>query len=589
MPRRRLARHAAAVLVAWSALALVHRQTLGQFFFLEDCQLILAARDTSWSELLARHFLRPYWNEEQLFWRPGWTALFKLLEGAFGSDPRAYMATGLALQAALVVLVHATAAAAAGSALAGLGAALLFATTPATAEAVVWPSASLNVLPAALCVAAAGLALRRWLEGGGAQSFAALLAAFTASLLFREAAYHLVVLLPAAAWILRASGGLRPARLAAGFASLAALVLAHFLFLNTTWLRGGQAGAAGLLDSLGAFAALFVPGLAPGAALLGAALLALPAWILAAPRTRFFLAWSACALFPYVAVGPASRFTVFPALPLAVALALLGHDVARKARAPALRRLPAALVVALVVALVAAQVPALAARLGEYRAKGELYRRVRDWGRANLGGFERVQLALRHPSQAGLAQTLALFLPGGPAVEELWAVRKGPFLLYDGELPVDGPGRALVQVDVKSGAARFLPRAELVPPGATAVPSAEFRHAWRLAAPGEVPAGPAADGTLVLARAPGLALAPADLGRNRVLYRQFHPHGVAYKLRCETDALFVVRSFYARTDLALREARVDGRRVEPIAADGLFLAIPLPAGTRTLALRGEKR
>src|SRR6185503_1215990 len=171
---------------------LLYGRGLDQFFYNDDFTLLRRARDGGLVELVTTQAVEHFEGEgERPLWRPGWWVVVELLHRCFGLDPRGYHLVAIAAHALLVLAVQIAVTRWTASALSGFVAGLLLAATTGPIEAVIWMSAATNVLPAVFLVAASGVAWLVHLESGNRRASLAALALFAASLVFREAAYHL--------------------------------------------------------------------------------------------------------------------------------------------------------------------------------------------------------------------------------------------------------------------------------------------------------------------------------------------------------------------------------------------------------------
>lgn len=585
MPRR------SALALAWLALVLtVLVQLRGAWdlhFYSDDFEhLARVSRSTAW-QLFDHDVLglaRYHEQTETTYWRPGWYLLFRLGYVLFGLAPAGYVALQLGLHVAVLTGVLLAVARRTASAPLGLAAALAFASVPAYAEGVLWPSASFNVLPAALCMLAAGLAYLRYLETGARRPLLLAALAFLAAFLFKEAAYCFPALVALGHLILEPE---RPLAARARRGALHALpfglvVLAHYRFLN--WVAVDSTALGDRLTSVPTFAATYLRALT-GLDLATAPLLALAAlagallfWK-ARPPARYLLAWAVLASFPYVIANAGSRFQYFVYPPLAIAAGLLGAQLAARTRTS-----PRALGLA---------VAGLAAVLGllrwpphvlEHVVLGQAAERAlaasRDQG---LDGLDVVYVEREpRPLANGFAPLLELHLAQPPRVVDLGARRRPPLFvvaapefwdaapdatyLRPNGLAFDALDRAaLLDGLIPIPAFGFVESFEVVPSRAALLARATTVDLSR---------------TALLERAPALALGPtADHHAER---RAYSSQTTEYTLEVATPALFVC---YTGRPLEELEVLVDGAPAEALAANALGLALPLEPGRYVLVVK----
>jgi hypothetical protein len=598
--RPSLARGLAFALLALIALVLYGGALEGSFYR-DDFPLLLRARDTSFGEVLRSELLTVHRGQNEWFWRPGWWLLFDAMYGVFGATPRPYLVLGLVLFFGLACAIEGIVARESGSHGTGVLAGLLFLSTPAPVEAVLWPAASFMVLPAAILILAGGMQCLEFLRHGRTRALVLGLLAMGASLYFREAAYH-APLFVLGAWL--ASGKERRGtwkRLLILEAGLVLLVLVHALAVPTPpeigELSPGELARSTLANGA-TTVRLLAPLRLPDAALLGAALVgSLGLWTAGGRTTRTFLLWAWAALFPYVVVAAVSRASLFVVVPLAMALALGARDLALRLRERRLAFLPAAALLGIVLL----QVPPLRAAQRALHREGEL-------ARATLAGFSRIDVArfdrlyvgfLPGPYTDCIGAMAELALGPGRDVRELWVVSRPPFVFHDSNavdpgafydwLPPEPDERTgYLEIDPLDGTQRLRSRAELFPAQGIAVPIFAFRHGARVASAEEAASTLGAPGwspaqAVVLTEPTALELDPADAGSNRVLRRKRSPPRFVLEVECETDCLFVT-AYFVLVGASAPRASVDGRAARLLDADGMLHALELRRGPHAIVL-----
>jgi hypothetical protein len=576
------ARLALLLLAVAAAFAAAFGPGVGLFFTADDFVLLHYARDTSAGAIVRDRLLAgPQQGVASPWWRPGWLLLLNAGYETAGLRPAPYRLLIWTLHAGLAAGVWLAARRwlSLPPALAAAAAAL-FALAPSGAEALLWIAAGTNVLPAAACLFAAAAAYAAWVEGKGRGALATAWLGFLLSFLFREAGYHMPLVVLAAhatlgrgAWTERLRRGILHAL------PFGLVVLVHNRFLNPftvsqfTFAENLHLAARHGAAWLRTLFALPDAGWAVGACL--AALAAAAAATSA--RGRFCLLWAAAAAFPFVARSHETRFVYFVHAPLALALAALAGHRAGPGRARAAAGLLFALAAANVLR-VPPHVAEAAARSATAAAVVELV------GEEGLAGRATVHVDFLPPELFdGLAELIDLFGGSRPAVVNHWLVERPPFLIHMhpgfADLPDETP-----MLHWDAAARRFVPttRAALVR-GRPLLPMFAFRHRQRLVADwSQVAFDP--DVAHLLAPPPQ----PLDLegsGRNAV---RSHAGGTLSRLEFAVDAPrdgFFVIAFLADLKTVGGRAFVDGVEVPLLTVDGMFNGVPVRRGSREVVLK----
>lgn len=578
----------AALLAPVLITLLLYGRSLDEFFQKEDFELIRRARDGGLVELVTTRAINHVHGENYgPFWRPGWWVAVELLHRCFDLEPFGYRLWALALHVLLLVSVQLAVLRWTGSHLAGFLAGLFLATTPAPIEAVVWMSAATNVMPAVLAVGASGVAWLVYLHSGKKRAAAAALILFALSLAFREAGYHLPPLFLLGWLVMR--GVPRTARdwLRCGIPVLlaGAVVQLHFLVLdpNVTpsisplqWVQriGGNAAKC---------AGLFLPFSQRWVALGISAVVLVALFVISGARARYFLLWSALAVFPYVASkGYAPRFSYFPALPLAVGLALAANDAGRRAGRAGTAVATAALCgLGLTNALFFPQV------LDPYQRFSRSCKRVLDDGLSQgVAGFERVCIDNVPPVlRAGVESMFELYLGKRIDFTDAHMYARPPFVIHEGDIPAEAPEQGFMRIDRKQASVQFCDRATFLR-GLAPISMFSFPREPRLVASAGEALAMIRRGEVDLTREILLGeqwtIAPGS-EEVEVLSKRWAPGRFELELRTPADA-FVVLAWRSR---GAARVTVDGRPAPILQADGLFQAIELPAGSRRVVWQGR--
>lgn len=566
------------------AFCVVYGPALDLFFTADDFVLLQYAKDTSAGEIVRTRLLAgPRSDLTSPYWRPGWLLLFDAAYETFGLAPRGFRGVVFALHAVMGVLVYAVArrwlVCPRGLAVAACA---CFALSPAYFDALVWISAGLNVLPAAVCLFAAGAAYARHVERRSPRLLVTAWALGLVSFAFREAGYHLP-LVAFFAHVCLGPGTLprRVGRGVLGALPFGVVVLVHNRFLNPfevghmslgenvrLALRHGEQWLHllfGLPDSHLATAACLVA--------LVAAAVHLPA------RGRFCLAWAAAASFPFVARSHDTRFLYFTHAPLALAVAAFAWRLSgSRPRAP--------LATSALLGLAALQALRVAPALEQARARSQTTRGVVELVHTGaLAEHETLHVDFVPPELVeGLPELIALHGGGRPRVVNHWVVRRPPFLIHV------NPGFAELEADQEmlhwdEASRRFLPcRKRDVVGELQPVPMFSFRH--RVQVVDDWAAVRFAPDTVHLQQPVEPPLAPGE-GRDEVFgYAGGTLSRIDLGVHAPRDAMLVIAFL---TDLRQVGGRafVDGQEVPLLLADGVFNAIPVRAGSREVVLKTD--
>lgn len=574
--------HVLAFLAVVAAFAWCYGPGLGHGFSSDDFVMLEYSRVTSAAEIVRERLLRgPRTDVASPWWRPGWLLVLNAGYEGFGMRPAAWRAalwTLHLLVAALVCRVAWRATAHRGLAIA---AAALFAVSPAYAEALLWISAATNVLPAALCLLVAALAWARAVEGGARAARLVAWAAFLLSFLFREAAYHMPLVVCAAQCTLAPALPLRR-RVAAGV--LHALPFGAVVVLHNVLLNPFTVGELSLGENLAVAARHGIAWLhelfalpARGTAALGA-LAAFAVWFWrASPRVRFCLAWAAAASFPFVVRSHETRFLYFAHTPLALACALTFADSRRVARA-------GTLVLLALAALNATRVPAKVRAGAEAAAVNDSFLVAADDPR--FAGAGTVHVDLLPPELAnGAREMLALRLGRDvEVVQHLLLEERPPFLIFGNPAFPDLPG-AQPMLHFARATRRFArtTKDELVA-GRPVVPLLAFRHVVRTVDDwAEVRFDPA----VVHLKPPLPDLDLTGEGTAKVVWVRA---GTVQRFDVGVDVPrdgYLVVAFVAELTAIGGRAFVDGAPAPLLVADGLFNAVPVRRGSREVVIKAS--
>lgn len=578
---------ALALLLIGAVFCWLYGPALDLFFTADDFVLLHYCKDTSAGEIVRTRLLGGLRGDlASPYWRPGWLLTLNAIYEGFGLTPRAFRVAifGLHVLVALGVFVVAVRWVVRAPALA-LGACALFAWSPAYAEALTWIAAGVNVLPAAVCLFVAAVAYARYAEAGARRHLVVAWLGFLVAFTFREAAYHFPLVVFAAHAVLGPGPVLR--RGARG--ALHALPFGVVVVLHNRYLNPFTVGHFSLAENFhltgmhGAQWLRMFFALPDGATpIVTCLVLLVVAAILLPPRARFCLMWAAAATFPFVTRSHETRFLYFAHAPLALAVAALAARAAGGHRA---RETAAAVVLFGLAALNATRVPpqvALArARSATTRGVVELAQRL-DLGRQGVVHVDFLPPELFD----GLPELIALYAGGPTRVENQWVVARPPFLIHmNPEFADLEPEQTILHWDAASHS--FVPTAkrDLVG-GRQVVPMFGFRHQMRIVDDwSQIRFDP---DTVHLLAPPASALDLSGTGENKVVERA---GGTLSRIDLVVDAprdAFLVIAFLADLETIGGRAFVDDVEVPLLAADALFNAIAVRAGSRTITLKTDK-
>jgi len=584
-PRRR-AWHWLVLLAVAVAFGATYGRALGLFFTADDFVLLQYVKETSAGEIVRTRLLAlPRDDLTSPYWRPGWLLLLDAVHAGFGLEPRAFRAVVFALHALLALGVFTVARRwLVRWPMLAAGAAALFSLSPAYAEALTWVAAGTNVLPAAACLFAAGFAYARFVETRLASRLGVAAAAFLLAFTFREAAYHMPLVVLAAHLCLE--DGRLGRRLWRGV--LHALPFGVVVLLHNRWLNPFAVGNATLLENLhltarhGAAWLRLLFALPEGPVAIALALVSLAALAcVLPPRGRFCLAWAVAASFPFVARSHATRFLFFVHAPLALFAAALAD---RLAGSSAWRARAAAAALIALAALGASRVPeAIAPARAGSAVAADFVDLVR---REHLAERREVHLDFVPPElYEGLPALIELYGGGRPRVVDHKVVKRPPFLIHlEPEFADLPPEQEILHWDHERAAFTPLSKRELVS-DLQPVPMFGFRHRlqvvddWRqvrfdpdtvhLRAPPQPPLDLTGSGTASIVGYAGGTLSRFDL-----------------TVEAPRDAFLVVAFLADLTSVGGR-AFVDGVEVPLLTADGMFNAVPVRAGSRHVVLKTD--
>lgn len=588
------------VFAAWLllvvAFAVFYRGTWDQWFYSDDFEHLLRVRDqTAWQ--LVQHDVLGLANfreqKQTVYWRPGWYLMYRAIFAQFGLQAAAFIAVQLLLHLTMATAIFALLVKRTRNLWIALGTALLFSSAPAYAEAVIWPAAALEVLPSALLLLATGWAYLRFLETRREAFYALAGACFLGSFLFKEAAYHIPLLIFAGHWLMRprerGAALLRPL-------PFGAVVLLHHVFLNKIGVD--PVSLSDRIVRLPEFIAqygreLFGLGdLATGATLLlGLPLFALCLW-LSKPQARYFLVWAVIAMFPYVIVNVGSRFMYFVHFPFAIFVGLFLHQWIQARRTSRTSARVGLGLAALMALLTAVNVTRLPAAFQVHIDRSTFCRAVldtcRDQGLAAESDLfvERIPVPLMN----GFEPMLALYTDGHPRIHDLRARRVPPFFVYRNAAFEDAPADATFLANTGTRYERasrsqflaglipaplfgFVERFEVEPDPAAALArlaTVNLAHTAILAS----------DPALTPPAQPSTATPPAE---PQARYIPVSNVTHKFELTTPTRALFVFYGFAPPAQLRGR-VTVDGAVVPVVTANLAFAAITVEPGTHEVVV-----
>lgn len=568
---------------------------LGHEFHSDDFSLVLGNRDLGIGGFLRWLVLGDYGGRPWVYWRPGWSLLFYAMHGAFGASPAPYMAAALLLHLVCVLVVYRIALAVAGAALPAGAAAAWFALHPAHAEAVIWVSAAFNVVPACLLLTAAGWLVWRHRQHGRTRDLAVAVVCIAASFAWKEAAYAFPLVIVAA---FVAEGPRWPRRRRDVEAAVAVLAVAALIVMHYAWRNQAKGASATLGEHAAvviACAAGFLRHLAPlpgsdGVVVAIAATLAAIVWLVGTRLARYLLAWSACAMLPYVLMSSGGRFAYFFHVPLSL---LLAHGIGHAfgcTRSPA-RSALAALAIAAMSWVTPLQLRAEVEKFGRESAAAE--RAIASLAAEGLAAGEKVVVD-RIPEflRNGIEDALELRTGNRVVVRSLEALPRPPFVIFVDHEAYGGRDAVVRHFDEAAG--RFVRRTcrdlfgELVPvplftlAGRSRVVE-DLAAATRLLVDGVVDPG---SEVVLHAPLPPIAGEPVhEPVAARIVQVRTDIRDMGLVVECERAVVLAV-AFPLPADFtkAPGAIHVDGRPVPVVRANVLFHAIVVPAGRHDVRL-----
>jgi hypothetical protein len=598
-----------AVLLA-VAVGLIFRDAAELWFFSDDFVLLERSRDQSFATILAQHFGQRFEAGEGSpgsYWRPGWLLLFKAVHSLFGLQTAAYTGLSLLFHLGIAIAIANTARRLTGVPGLGLAAGLLFLSSPAYLEGVLWTAAAFNVLPAAGLLLLATLAYLRYLRADEGYSSArepatarrrAYGLAFglvALSLTFREAAYHFPLVVLAAHLTLDRTGtrAKRWRRALVGLCPFLVLLAAHYVWLNR--VAAGEYGAAryaqALVDNVPVYFLALV-GLADNAfatptglvwLLIGTLFPAL--WWFASGLGRFLLLWSIAALFPYALQTTDERFAYFWHVPLALFLPVFLRDL------PSLRGIAPGLLAAGLIALATVGALRTTSAVEHYRTMGRTCHDVLRWARG--AGLEDGDVILvDHVPPAlmnGFGPMLDLYLGVEVAVHNLILWPKEPFVILGNPIDVASQDHVhFLHWEPARQGYRVEDRLSL-PPGLVPVPSISFCERYEVADSAAAALARFTSGALdarevaVLLQDPLVDTSSASAARLEAFEMIVPWRRFALEVRTPARVLLLIC-----LPIDLLEtggtATIDGENAPLMAANGCFNALVVPAGAHRILL-----
>ncbi|MEZ5964602.1 MAG: hypothetical protein R3F56_12205 [Planctomycetota bacterium] len=576
-----------ALLATAAVFAAVYGPALSLFFTADDFVLLQYSKDTSAVDIVRTRLLAlPGGGGASPYWRPGWLLLLDTVYEVFGLTPAAFRAVVFALHAVLAAGVYLVARRwlVRSSGLAA-GACALFALSPAGAEALLWIAAGANVMPAALCLFVAAAAYATHVERPRPARLGLAWLGYLLAFTFREAAYHMPLVVLVAHLCLE-SGPLlrRGARGALRAMPFGVVVLVHHHWFNPYSL--GHLSPAENLNLFMAHGAAWLRvlfdlpvGTTAIAVCVAALLLAL---VVLPPRGRFCLLWACAASFPFVARSHETRFVYFVQAPLALALAALAD------RSTAGRRLPMALATTVLLGLAGANAKRVPAEVSQARARSATTRAVVDL----ITDQRLATRAVLHvdfvPPELleGFADLIELYGGARPGVVDYWVLPRPPFLLYMNPAFADlDPDQEMLHWDAASGRYALSSKRDLVG-GRPLIPTFGFRYRARVVRDwAEMQFSP---DVVHLRQEPEPPLRLDAAGHNAIVT---YAGGTLDRIELTVDAqrdAYLVVAFPADLTALGGRATVDGAPVPLLVADGMFNALPVRAGSRQIVLTTER-
>ncbi len=564
------------------AFALTYGPGLPHFFTADDFVLLHYMRDNTGVDIVRERLLHgPRSDVASPWWRPAWLLLFNASYEAFGLSPAALRGVVWLLHGAMLVLVFAVASRVVASSALALCAAALFALAPSYAEALLWISAGLNVLPAAICLFVAAVAYAHFVESGARRAWLVAWLTFVLSFLFREAGYHMPLVVVAAHLTLSRGSpvGRRLLRGVLHSLPFCVVVVLHNLFLNPFDVSGMS--LAENLRTAGRHGALWLQALfaVPDGPWSAVATLAVGTGAMAAVnhRARFCLLWALAASFPFVARTHETRFLYFAHAPLALAVVLACGPWAHGLRTLAVLVPALVLVVGLNATRIGGAVRAHAASAQVSATFIELLRGEQFAGDAEL------HVDFLPPELAdGAPEALELYLGHKVRVVNQTLLERAPFVIF-GQPAFEHLADDTTIVHFDHAARRFTrtTRGALIA-GRPLVPMFAFRHQAR-----QVTAWPemqfARDVVHLLQPPPPLDLVGDGVGKV-VWVRAGNVSRFDLGVETPRDGYLVIAFIVDLTTVG-GHAFVDGAATPLLVVDGLFNAVPVRKGTHEVVVK----
>ena len=561
-------------------------------FYSDDFAILQYNRDLGWGGFFDFLLFADYGDRPWAYWRPGWALAFWLIQEVAGPSPFAFHLTSLVLHVVCSLIVFWLAMTTTRSRFAALTAGLLFGLTDAHVEAVAWPCAALNVIPAAIPILLATRLAWRFALDGGAWRLGAMTLLMVASLTFKEAAYGIPLVLGATlltARDRRDGWSRRDRQIVLTIAVQAGIVLFHYLARNNV---AGVAGGAMVTTvaaavHANAYLASHVPVSGIWLPLILAALVALVVFVTGSRATRFYVLCTLAGMFPYVAMTHGERFLYFFNAPLALCLAQVAVDLRRRINA----RWFSGILPALLLAIIAWDARELREKIADAAAASESCRDVLETVRElELAEGDEVIVDVVPPFlNNALEPMVELDLGYDVKASCLELLPMPPFMIYvnDRTASIDAETPTLIFDEQTQRYVRstFGDRiGALVPHPLFALPRrfrvvADSDFDRQITNPDWNPSEVA-----LLDGAPSPAPSPTARARFVSVHTDIRRMGAT--VECSEPVLFVVAFPLPMTRFdGEGKILVDGESVPVLRANRNFHAVALPSGTHTIVLR----
>jgi len=581
--------------------ALLYSSGYGNFFYNDDFHLVYSVKHRTVTDIVVGHYPEDhFWKLQTPYWRPGWHLLFKATHLIAGLEPVFYVAVGIVLHIATVLLIYVFVTRAGSRPLTGLIAAGIFASSPVYAEAVLWPSASFNVIPAAILELFAVFSALRFAELPRARAYILCFALFALSLTFKEAAYNFPFIFATAFIVMEK----RPFTLTKACktvlytAPFLATVFFHYLFLNRFSISGSS-----ILETISNsfhwtseyFRRTFqVQGISDPEAFFYAGI-AFVFLFFAFPekRARVLLVWCVLSVFPFAARDYASRFSYFCHVPVALFLGSVLLALSTKKTLTGKLYAPLCL---LLTGLGCANMVMVPEEIDRITLKGEQCRSIlKGFESSGYGNEKEFYVDSIHPALTnGFAEMLYLFLGKKVQVKNLTMLNVPPFLLY-GDPRFDSlePGTVVLRLG-QSGAeavagAPPLPaytrmtKAELVE-DRLVLPMFGFRYSYEVLPPRSalkkiVQRGLDLEKTVIINKKPSILIEPPGNDGTASIdhIHMVTSRKVVVNVTCPYPCLFLL-CLPVKLDTPKAKVLINGHHTVPFRANGRFNAIELKKG-----------